>query len=162
MWAGTSRTRTELLWDVSEFSNSGRQTTVKARFFAGGVECQTYPQCCGGFEFCWALISTAPESSQPAAHRSERPAHSSLLSLFLLLLTLCQPDHSTLPTASSALTEQTDAAAAETGASPLQESLQLNYNRDLMEEKIYEILKVSSSLDQFVLLKSRRFIVRLE
>ncbi|KAG9331979.1 hypothetical protein JZ751_016255 [Albula glossodonta] len=73
-----------------------------------------------------------------------------------------QPDHSTLPTASSALTLQTDAAAAETGASPLQESLQLNYNRDLMEEKIYEILKVSSGLDQFVLLKSKRLIVRLE
>ncbi|KAG9331567.1 hypothetical protein JZ751_018839 [Albula glossodonta] len=93
MWAGTSRTRTELLWDVSEFSNSGRQTTVKARFFAGGVEVS-------------------------------------------------------LITASSALTEQTDAAAAETGASPLQESLQLNYNRDLMEEKIYEILKLSNLLLQ--------------
>ncbi|KAG9329128.1 hypothetical protein JZ751_007543, partial [Albula glossodonta] len=53
-----------------------------------------------------------------------------------------------LITASSALTEQTDAAAAETGASPLQESLQLNYNRDLMEEKIYEILKLSNLLLQ--------------
>ncbi|KAG9328412.1 hypothetical protein JZ751_014017, partial [Albula glossodonta] len=59
-----------------------------------------------------------------------------------------QPDHSTLPTASSALTLQTDAAAAETGASPLQESLQLNYNRDLIEEKIYEILKLSNLLLQ--------------